>query len=312
MLEAVKISKSYTPHISNSNVLNGISFKIHSGEVFSILGKNGAGKSTLIKILTTLLKSDSGTVLFNGKDIDNNINAYKKKIGVVFERSDNLYDYLNIRDNLLYFGGLMGMCSKEILSRSETLLKKFDLFEHKEKTIAEYSQGMMQKASIITAMLSKPELLFLDEPTLGLDIISKRKIITEIKKLAGEEGISVILTSHQLDVVEQVSDRVMILSGHRIVFLGSVEELKRRHSQNKYLLRIKKENFPKNGLSFPEISTINENHECFLIELFETEGFDFNKVIMKFMELNIPLEGFSKESSSLEDIMVEYLEEENV
>jgi len=311
MLCVENIHKSYTPNVPNSNVLDDISFKIEKGEIFSILGKNGAGKSTLIKIMTTLLKTDRGRISFNDKCIESNLNRYKERIGVVFERSDNLYDYLNITDNLLYFGGLMGMSSKMILKRAEHLMKKFDLFEHRNKLLAQFSQGMRQKSSIIMAMINKPEILFLDEPTLGLDIISKRKIIKEIRSLAREEKISVVLTSHQLDVVEQVADRVMILSNHKIAFMGPVMKLKQKHSQNKYVIKIKKENYTVDDLKFTFASNVSENHECFVLDILETEKFNLNSLLSDLMKKSFTIESFSRELNSLEDIMIEYLEDKN-
>jgi len=309
MFEVNKISKTYTPKVKDSNVLSDINFFIKPGEVFSILGKNGAGKSTLIKILTTLLEADSGEVMYNGKNIKKILNKYKKSFGVVFERSDNMYDYLNIIENLLYFGGLSGLSNKYILERTNYLLDKFDLSEHKEKKLSHYSQGMQQKAAIINALLHKPKLLFLDEPTLGLDVVSKRKIISEIKNLSREENISILLTSHQLDVVEEVADRLMILSDHKIFFVGTVYDLKTKHSDNKWVIKIDKCKFIKKAVekAFDHYKEI-ENNDSIVIEVYDE--LSHKELMQSILNYNIEITSVSKEMNTLENIMFDLLKEE--
>ncbi|WP_427340383.1 ABC transporter ATP-binding protein [Caloranaerobacter sp. DY30410] len=218
----------------NKEVLKGLSFEINKGEIFSILGNNGAGKTTLIKIMSNCLIANSGDVFFKNSNIKSLGNSYFKNIGVVLEGERNTYWYMTGIENIKYFGMLYGLSKSEILTRAEELLAKFNLFDARNEKVAHYSRGMHQKLSIIIGMLHKPEVLFLDEPTLGLDVLSKNILIEEIKTLSKEEKITIILTSHQLDVVEELADRVLLLEQGKIAFLDSIGELKKLHAGGSY------------------------------------------------------------------------------
>jgi ABC-2 type transport system ATP-binding protein len=205
--------------------LHDVSFSIKDGEIISILGKNGAGKTTLIKILTGLLNKTSGDVFYNDINLIYLKSSYYKSIGVVLEGDRNTYWYLSGLENILYFGRLHKMNDSEIHGRAEKLLKHFSLYDDRKKKVSHYSRGMKQKLSIIIGLINNPKVLFLDEPTLGLDVWSKNSLIELIQSYVVSHNITVIMTSHQLDIVESLAKRVILLDEGKIMYDGDIQKL---------------------------------------------------------------------------------------
>ena len=211
MLEVTGISKNF----KNNQVLKEINFKILDGESIAILGSNGAGKTTLIKIMLGLLLPTKGKVSFNNINIREIRSKYLKLIGVVLEGNRNIYWYLTPWENLNYFGGLLGIKKNDIKKRGKELLELFDLSDVSNEKIDTFSRGMKQKVAIIIALLNKPKILFLDEPTLGLDIITRNKLIDCLLKIK-KKGTTIILTTHQLEIVDQIVDRSFFLKDGKL------------------------------------------------------------------------------------------------
>jgi len=230
--EIVNIKKSYT---KNSNyVLDGISFQVKKGEIIGILGENGAGKTTLIKSMLKLLTINEGTILFEGMDIKNIPNSkYYRRVASVLEGNRNIYWYLSGYENILYFGKLKKMKTADIRKKADKLLKLFYLYDHKDKQVGEYSRGMQQKLSIILSLLNDPDVLFLDEPTLGLDIKTKKDVMNTLNALSHDKGVTIFITSHQLDVIDELSDRLILLDKGKIVFEGKPSTFKEKYSNDK-------------------------------------------------------------------------------
>jgi ABC-2 type transport system ATP-binding protein len=189
--------------------VNHISFKVKRGEIFGFLGPNGAGKTTTIKILTGLIQPTEGTATIQGKDIRTHIVEIKKTIGVVTEDS-NLYDELSVFDNLRFVGQLYGVSRLDREKRIGELLKRFDLESKGEAKFATLSKGMKRKVNIAAALIHSPQVVFLDEPTTGLDVLSARKLRAMIKELKAL-GVTIFLTTHYIEEAEQLCDRVAIL-----------------------------------------------------------------------------------------------------
>ncbi|MCT4544515.1 MAG: ABC transporter ATP-binding protein [Vallitalea sp.] len=220
ILEIRNLEKKF----NNNQVLKNINLNIEEGTVLAVLGKNGSGKTTLIKLLTNILLPCNGDILYKGENIKRLRNKYIEKIGAVLEGNRNVYWYLTGEENIYYFGGLLGLSKNEIKVRGEELLKTFDLYEDRRKKVVHYSRGMQQKLAIIIALLNNPTILFLDEPAIGLDVVSKKIMIDKIKYLSRNLGITIILTTHQLDVVELVADKIVLLENGGI---KNSENLKR-------------------------------------------------------------------------------------
>ena len=213
------LSKSY----GQLSALSGVSFDVQTGGVFAYLGPNGAGKTTTINILAGLLPRDAGEVAICGLDVSESPVAVKSRIGVVKD-SSNLYPELRCRRNLEYLGELYGLGSAERRSRAGQLLEQFGLAEQANRPFGSLSRGMRRRLTIAAALVHHPEVLFLDEPTTGLDVPSARALRQLVKQVA-RDGATVFLTTHNLAEAETLADDVAILIQGRIVARGTVDEL---------------------------------------------------------------------------------------
>jgi ABC-2 type transport system ATP-binding protein len=217
------LSKSFRKIIGGVEVqaLSGITFEVSRGEIFGLLGPNGAGKTTLIKILLGSLYPDSGTAFINGDNIGRWTS--RKKTGFLPE-NHRFPSYLTGMQLLYYYGGLAGLSRSEIGSKAEDLLKLVDMTQWRNTKIKKYSKGMTQRLGIAQVLLNDPELIFLDEPTDGVDPIGRRdirNILLDLKK----KGKTIFLNSHLLSEVEAVCDRVAILDKGRLIRIGPVTGL---------------------------------------------------------------------------------------
>ena len=201
-----------------------ISFDVRAGEVFALLGPNGAGKTTTIRMLTGLTRPTSGQARVLGLDLSRDLPRIKKQVGVVPERS-NLYDELTARDNLLFIAALYGVPRREREARADELLRRFRLEEKRDAPFARLSRGMKRALTVAAALIHRPRLIFLDEPTVGLDVVSARGLRALIGRLR-EEGVTTFLTTHYLEEAERLADRVALLVQGRVVALDTVENLK--------------------------------------------------------------------------------------
>ena len=194
------------------------------GSFYGFLGPNGAGKSTTIKMLTGLLRPTSGRIVVAGMDINADPLGVKRRIGVLPEDL-NLYERLTAPEFLLFAGQMYGMTSAEARQKSNTLLDLMELANDRQKMIVDFSMGMKKKVALAGAMIHDPKVLFLDEPFNGIDALSTRKI-REVLKHRTEQGTTVFFSSHVLDVVEKLCDRVAIIARGRLVAEGTMDELR--------------------------------------------------------------------------------------
>ena len=223
--------------------VNNISFDVGRGEIFGILGPNGAGKTTTIKMLSTLLLPTSGKALVLGHDVsERNINDLRKRVNVVSGGERGLYYRLTGRQNLQYFADLYGVPKREQKEMIDSLFNKVELTDAADVKVENYSRGMKQRVHIARALINSPEILFLDEPTIGLDPeISKgiRKLVRDLS----DNGTTIILTTHYMFEAEELCDRAIILSKGDIKGYGTVAELKEMVSDTS-MIRIVTSNDP--------------------------------------------------------------------
>lgn len=215
-----------------------ISLEVQEGELFGFLGPNGAGKTTTIRMLTGLSKPTAGTARVLGFDIRSQVAQAKRHIGVVPEQS-NLYDELSARDNLLFMGKLYGVPRQERTRRAEELLHMFRLYERKDDPFRALSRGMKRALTIAAALVHKPKLLLLDEPTVGLDVAAARSLRALIAGLH-DQGVTVFLTTHYLEEADLLCDRIAILVSGKVVRTGTPTELKRAAKETVIEGRFKK------------------------------------------------------------------------
>ncbi len=206
--------------------VNDVSFAVQPGEILGILGPNGSGKTTTLKSILGIVHYDEGHIEINGLEHRKNREYLMRHAGAVLEGNRNVYWYLSPRENLEYFAGIKGLSVKMIKSRMDMLLSMLELTDVAEKTVREFSRGMQQKVAIACAFIHDPTLLFLDEPTLGLDVETTRAIKVLLKKVVAEEKKTIIVTSHDMRFIEDVCDRVLIINKGRIISHETVASLK--------------------------------------------------------------------------------------
>jgi ABC-2 type transport system ATP-binding protein len=198
---------------------------VDAGEIFAFLGPNGAGKTTTIKMLTTLLTPTSGTIKIDGLDPITQSTEVRRRFGIVFQ-DPSLDQELTAYENMELHGVLYGVPRATRHQRTEQLLKIFELWERKDDQVKNYSGGMKRRLEIARGFLHTPKILFLDEPTLGLDPQTRNQLWTQVKSLNEQEGVTVFLTTHYMEEAERVAQRIAIIDHGKIVAVGTASELK--------------------------------------------------------------------------------------
>jgi len=207
--------------------VDGVSFHVRPGEIFAFLGPNGAGKTTTIQMLTTLLRPTSGTMRIDGLDPVREPLEVRRRFGIVFQ-DPSLDVELTAQENLDLHGALYHVPRRTRNERTETLLKLFELWERRHSPVKQFSGGMRRRLEIARGLLHTPKILFLDEPTLGLDPQSRNQLWTHVRHLNETEGVTVFLTTHYMDEAERASRRIAIIDHGKIVADGSAAELRER------------------------------------------------------------------------------------
>jgi ABC-2 type transport system ATP-binding protein len=207
--------------------VDGISFDVRAGEIFAFLGPNGAGKTTTIQMLTTLLRPTSGRIALDGLDPVTRQLEVRRRFGIVFQ-DPSLDDQLTAYENMELHGVLYHVPRRVRVERIEMLLKLFELWDRRHALVKTFSGGMKRRLEIARGLLHTPKILFLDEPTLGLDVQSRNQLWTHVRHLNETEGVTVFLTTHYMDEAERVAHRIAIIDHGRIVAQGSPQELKQQ------------------------------------------------------------------------------------
>jgi len=273
--------------------VDGIDLSIKEGELFSLLGPNGAGKTTAIKMLCCLLRPSSGTATVMGRDIHEDPMAVKQIIDVSPQETA-IAEHLNAWENLSLIGGIRGLAKEEVKKRSEELLEMVGLAKRAKEQVRKFSGGMKRRLSIAMALVSDPQVLFLDEPTLGLDPQSRRGTWEHIAELKGKKTI--LLTTHYLEEADALADRIAIIDEGKIAALGTPQELKDSIS-NMQVMVVKAKNLPPNvieGLKeiYPEVKATEDGIEIKAKELSFYEIVDYLRprgVAIQSMSLKQPI-----------------------
>jgi ABC-2 type transport system ATP-binding protein len=223
-----------TSHISVKNLtktfkggikaVDNISFEVPAGSIFAFLGPNGAGKTTTIKMLTTLLHPTSGTLTLNGMDPVKHPHEVRQSFGIVFQ-DPSLDDELTAYENMFFHAGLYGVPRGESPKKIEDMMKFVELWDRKDSLVKTFSGGMKRRLEIARGLLHTPAILFLDEPTTGLDPQTRNYIWTYIKKLNEERGLTVFFTTHYMDEVEKIADHVAIIDHGKLIANSTVQEI---------------------------------------------------------------------------------------
>ncbi len=220
ILEVENLSKQFGSHVA----VDGVSFTVERGEVFGLLGPNGAGKTTTISMLTGVLEPTDGTARIGGHDIRTDMARAKKLNGLV-PQDLALYPALSARANLYFFGQIYGLGGKALRERVDDVLRIVSLSERADETIDTYSGGMKRRINIAAGLVHQPELLFLDEPTVGVDPQSRNAIFESVQQLNRSRGMSIIYTSHYMEEVELLCDRAAIIDQGKIIAMDTIKNL---------------------------------------------------------------------------------------
>lgn len=218
-------AKNLVKRFGDFAAVNDVSFEVPKGEIFAFLGPNGAGKTTTIKILTTLLRPSSGSVQIDGLDPTEHQNEARQRFGIVFQ-DPSLDQDLTCWENMELHGVLYHVPRRIRRQRSGELLKLFELWDRRDAQVKTFSGGMKRRLEIARGFLHTPKILFLDEPTLGLDPQSRNQLWNHVKKLNVEEQVTVFLTTHYMDEADRVAQRIAVIDHGRVVAMGTSQELK--------------------------------------------------------------------------------------
>ena len=235
-LEACNLKKTYRFKNQIVAAVKNVSLNIGYGEVVAFLGPNGAGKTTSIKMMAGLIKPDAGWTKISGINPHQNPNALEK-LGAVLEGNRNVYWRLTPQENLEYFGVLKGLTHSQARKSGIALLEKFGLQQKRRTAVQQLSRGMQQKLAFAVALVHKPQVLLLDEPTLGLDVEATEDVKILIREIAAS-GCAILLTTHQLDIAEQLADRIAIIQRGEIITELPTDELIRKFSGKAYKIEM--------------------------------------------------------------------------
>lgn len=299
-LSVNNLSKTYGSSSILVEAAKNLSFSAHDGEIIGLVGANGAGKTTLIKMICNLINPSAGSVCVDGNDIRHDKRVVEEKIGVVLEGARNVYNFLTVQENIEYFSYLNGLSIDIIEKESERLLKLFGLEDKKNDTVNELSRGMQQKVAIMIALIKNPEILIMDEPTLGLDIIGQIRMREVISQLAKEEKRLVLICTHDMELVRSTCTRALCFQKGEIIkdinltssgFLESKSEEMVVYLQNCLEIR--------NAIARGKMEVIQEDDE--VIEVVTKSGLEklFNFIdlskIIKIEKRNTSLEKYLQE-----------------
>ena len=220
ILNVTMLNKSY----GEKKVVNDLSFRIHKGEILCLLGPNGAGKSTTMNILCGLLGYDSGEILWNDQPVDRHLNLFKQKLGVV-PQDLAIYEDLSAEKNVAFFASLYGLSGQQLQDKVDKALAFAGLSDRRADKARTFSGGMKRRLNIACAIAHEPELLIMDEPTVGIDPQSRNHILHSIRKLK-QAGMTILYTTHYMEEVEAISDRILIMDSGNVIAEGTKESLK--------------------------------------------------------------------------------------
>ena len=223
IIEVTNLTKKF----KDFTAVDDISFHVEKGEIFAFLGPNGAGKSTTIKMLTTLLDSTDGKILVNGKNPAKEKDAVRKSFGIVFQ-DPSLDDDMSAYENMKLHAVLYGVPGKETNSRIKELLTFVELWDRRDAMVKTFSGGMKRRLEIARGLLHHPKILFLDEPTLGLDPQTRNHMWEYVKNLSNGEGMTVFFTTHYMEEAERIAARIAIIDHGKIIAIGTADELKKK------------------------------------------------------------------------------------
>lgn len=297
-MEPIISVSNYTKQYGSFTAVNDVSFQVEEGTIFAFLGPNGAGKSTTINTLCTLLEKTSGELTINGFDVEKQQAQVRKSIGIVFQDS-TLDDKMTVEENLEMHGVFYQIPQKEMEERIQFVLDLVDLQDWRKATVSSLSGGMKRRVEIARALLHYPKVLFLDEPTTGLDPQTRNRMWEYIIRLQKEKNITIFLTTHYMDEAE-IADQVAIMDAGEIVVHGTPEELKRTYTRDRAKVDTKDPIAFKKALEDRSMSFEHHKNGTFSVDVSDIQEF------LSFIEpFKYQIENLEIKNGTLNDVFLE-------
>lgn len=309
---AIKVHNLSKTYKNGIQALSGLNIQVKSGEIYSLLGENGAGKSTLIKILTTFLKPTSGNITMLGKDIQQNSIYIRSNIACVSQQT-SIDTNLSLEENMMFQAELYKIPKAEAKKRMAKLIKDFELTSYLKYPISLYSGGIKRRLDIAMNMITNPKILFLDEPTVGMDIQSRKMMWDMVRKIRNEFGTTIFLTTHYLEEADNLSDTVCIMKEGKEIIQGSPSQLKHYLRQNNIEIKLVSDLDVKAVLEFSQkcqyVDNIEIEKTMLTVTAKEAEE-TFNKLTIYLIYNNIPFYGIAIVEPTLENVFLRLTKKE--
>lgn len=309
-IELENVSKVYRgPKNTTIQAVHNLSLAIGGSQVFGILGANGAGKTTAIKMICGLVTPTTGNIRLNGYDVRRQRSQAARQIGAVLEGTRNIYWRLSAWNNLMYFGRLKGGSGRTLIERGEQLLHALGLWERRDSQVRYFSRGMQQKVAVACALMADPPIVLLDEPTLGLDIQAALTVKHWIARLARDEGKTIILTTHQLDLAQDLCKHVAIMRKGQILANRPLSELLYLFEKDRYQFKVRGAVTAEQWSQLPGWTGACENGETLLDGTLASQD-ELHRILAQIHAWNLPLLTVKREKPDLEQVFVQIISQE--
>lgn len=299
VIEAKKLVKSY----GKTEVLKGINLKVERGTMLALLGPNGAGKTTTVRILSTLLNFNSGKVTVEGHDVEKQADKVRAVIGLTGQ-SAAVDELLTGRENLVMMGRLYRLTKKSAKTRAQELLEEFDLVKAADRPAKTYSGGMRRRLDLAVSLIAEPPIIFLDEPTTGLDPRSRLAMWNIINRLK-QAGTTILLTTQYLEEADQLADQIMVIDGGKVIAEGTASELKRKVGRDRLELTFKNTNQLENAVKTLGKSVVDTNDKEYSATLvIKDTNADVQKALEVLAKAKIGIESMAIHKPTLDDVFL--------
>src|SRR5437660_3800955 len=309
-IELENISKSYKgPKKTTITAVESLTLSIGGSQVFGILGANGAGKTTTIKMICGLVNPTTGTIRLNGYDVKRQRSQAARQIGAVLEGTRNVYWRLTAWENLMYFGRLKGCSGRALAQRGERLLRELELWDRRDQPTRYFSRGMQQKVAIACALITDPPIVLLDEPTLGLDIQSALTVKNWIAHLANEEGKTIILTTHQLDLAQDLCAQIAIMYRGQVLANQPTNELLYLFEKNRYQLKVRGQLTDEQMGQLASWTQAYEEGET-LLDGVLTDQEELHELLSRLYDWKLPILAVNQQEPDLEKVFIQIISQQ--
>jgi len=305
-VETIDLTRTF----GNVTAVDRVSFSIPTGIVFGFLGPNGSGKTTTIRLLLGLLEPTSGSARVLGYDTLKQADQIRRECGALLE-DPGLYERLNAEDNLEFFGRVWRMPAQDRKARIQEMLTSIGLWDRRKDTVRDWSRGMRQKLAVARALLHRPRLVFLDEPTAGLDPVASAALRDDLARLVHKQGLTVFLTTHNLAEAEKLCDQIAVINKGRLLAIGAPEELKRRQQHNRIVVNGRgfTEQVVQMVKSQPNVTGVQVQPGQLVISLAQETS--TSALVPLLVAAGVEIDEVAREKANLEEVFLSLVENEN-